>query len=345
MYISDLPAFTVSSAQQLLRVVESLMGSPDFVFRGQSAAYEKTGRLTLTTTLERHSPTEEDWNRFSTWASMPDENCNSDAFKYGPLSKYERDNLLEYQSRVCHFLHDVPSENDYSSWFALMQHHGAPTRLLDVSESIFVALYFATSHQNQHDGIVYAFLTPNIRLFGEYQKHYSSVLKECDSLYWEHQAQEIATRIIAVDCGLEYPGSDSSPGWTCSPGVITFKNRRPSKRELAQQGLFLMPMTIATSFEQNLFSMYNAGYSIGELNNGQKPTWHIDNDNLDEFQLLGSFDCPIVKFRIPRASFRQIRMALRHMNITDESLFPDFDGLTRSMHGRIDWWKEVHGTM
>ncbi len=109
MYISDLPSFTVSSAQQLLRVVESLMGSPNFVFRGQSAAYEKPRQLTLTTTLERHAPTKQDLDRFLTWARV-DEDHNSDVFKYGPLPRYERENLLEYQSRVRHFLHDSPGE-------------------------------------------------------------------------------------------------------------------------------------------------------------------------------------------------------------------------------------------
>lgn len=113
--------------------------------------------------------------------------------------RYERENLIEYQSRVRHCLHDLSGENDYSSWFSLMQHHGAPTRLLDISESIFVALYFATSNRNQHDGIVYGFLRPKIQLFGEYREHYSSVLKECEPFYWEDQAQEIATQIIAVD--------------------------------------------------------------------------------------------------------------------------------------------------
>jgi len=49
----------------------------------------------------------------------------------------------EFRRRAHHFLADVPSHFDDLEWLALMQHHGAPTRLVDWTKSLYVAAFFA----------------------------------------------------------------------------------------------------------------------------------------------------------------------------------------------------------
>ena len=50
----------------------------------------------------------------------------------------------------------LPAWEDHLSWLFLMQHHGLPTRLLDWSENVLVALYFAVRSSGDKDGELWA---------------------------------------------------------------------------------------------------------------------------------------------------------------------------------------------
>ena len=67
--------------------------------------------------------------------------------------------LREFIRRFHHYSDYAPRENDELEWFALMQHHGAPTRLLDWSDGALMALHFAVRNKSRNDptdAIVYA---------------------------------------------------------------------------------------------------------------------------------------------------------------------------------------------
>lgn len=47
-------------------------------------------------------------------------------------------------------------EENHVEWLALMQHYGAPTRLIDFTSSIFVALHFALDGSYDKDSVIWA---------------------------------------------------------------------------------------------------------------------------------------------------------------------------------------------
>ncbi|MGQ0701071.1 MAG: FRG domain-containing protein [Panacagrimonas sp.] len=104
----------------------------------------------------------------------------------------------------------------YLEWLMLMQHYGAPTRLLDWSQSPYVAAYFAVIECGKEDGAVWYFdqQTAATKIFARYKKDPTDFLD-----YADHLAEDIRR-----------PGDE--------PLLYTAVKKFRSAREVAQQGVF-----------------------------------------------------------------------------------------------------------
>jgi hypothetical protein len=56
--------------------------------------------------------------------------------------------LREFKRHFHRYATECPADNDDLRWLGLMQHHGAPTSLVDFSYSFYVALFFAIERAN-----------------------------------------------------------------------------------------------------------------------------------------------------------------------------------------------------
>lgn len=69
--------------------------------------------------------------------------------------------LRIFQRKAHLLLRRLPAEGDALEWLALMQHYGAPTRLLDFSWSPFVAAFFALERATE-DAALWALFPPGL---------------------------------------------------------------------------------------------------------------------------------------------------------------------------------------
>ena len=67
--------------------------------------------------------------------------------------------LRIFKRKASHFLQHIPERDDDFQWLAIMQHHGAPTRLLDFTWSPYVAVFFALERA-QGEAAVWALKPP-----------------------------------------------------------------------------------------------------------------------------------------------------------------------------------------
>ncbi|MBQ1782132.1 MAG: FRG domain-containing protein [Gammaproteobacteria bacterium] len=201
--------------------------------------------------------------------------------------------LRDFKRGAGLYLNDLPAESDLVSWLSLMQHYGAPTRLIDFTQSFYVACYFALSGA-EDDAAVWAidpFLTFDIAK-KVFKVSLSGLRDEWDDL--------------STKCGNEYLNkilatAEKASHEEQSMGVIAIQPYKMHTRLSIQQGIFMMPLDIRSGLIENL-----------------EP-------------FVGSEREQIKKIILKKKVFSSALGHLKAMNITSESLFPGIEGFARSL--------------
>jgi hypothetical protein len=244
-------AEVISSWDEFTELARTLDG---WVFRGQRDA---------------------DWELFSSLsrhlrAYVPDRSC---------WQERETRAIRVFRRKAHNYISDLRILDDDLRCLALMQHHGAPTRLLDFTKSPYVAAFFALEHATDK-AAVFALNTPEL--------WYSTPGKRRDLTREKIDPREEG------NFDMYFAKNAFDLVWTGEP-------KQMDRRLLAQSGTFVMPGKLDQPVEQ-ILKLYCSGEPI------------------------------LRKLILPAKKIRdEFMRSLYRMNITNATLFPDLDGLAKSI--------------
>jgi hypothetical protein len=146
----------------------------------------------------------------------------------------QEERIVRIFKRKAHlFLDHIPDETDAFQWLALMQHHGAPTRLLDFTWSPFVAAFFALERASG-DAAVWALSIP---------------------LIWKAKHKFPGTKRLVTEeeLSLRKPGNyERFFLRNVVPFVVTGEPMVMNQRLVAQAGTFVVPGILDRAVEEVL---------------------------------------------------------------------------------------------
>jgi hypothetical protein len=183
------------------------------------------------------------------------------------------------------YLDRTPPEDDDFQWLALMQDHGAPTRLLDFTWSPYVAAFFALERASG-EAAIWAVNARQLRRLHEKNRRLGNLDRSSPQRPGNFVRYFLRARKKFI--------------WQGEPFVM-------NRRLVAQSGTFLVPSALSASLEE-LILAYPRPQSLA------------------------------AKIVLDTARVRADAMrSLYTMNIGQATLFPDLDGLARSMRFEFEY--------
>jgi hypothetical protein len=236
--------------------------------------------------------------------------------------------LREFQSKAGMHMDpaQLPEPADRFGWLAIMQHYGAPTRLLDFTYSPYVAMYFALRNRKKDSSAFAevwgldaaalreraadtsrkadAAVREHSKLPAPKSHSVSMAIEDATSSLQRTQEEDLfwdeSIRNALNPCGARREHYNRN-GFVAEASPT---NHNP--RLSGQQGVFLFNGAESRLFEDSLESMMD----------GLEPAWYK-------------------RFRIPDAAIRQVEERLFQLNVHDLSLFPDTEGLAGFVRQKI----------
>lgn len=226
------------------------------------------------------------------------------------LPKIEYNLIRDFQRKYPDTAPKPEPKNDYLWWLALMQHHGAPTRLLDWTYSPYVASYFAFEYlllQGDDSSRAAIYAVNREWVDKETKKIIGTILEEegCEEKDFFDSLRESQPYTFHPLCMKKGPKK---------PFVCILNPWRLNQRLAIQQGAFMVPVDITKPLMENLRGIDG---------------WD-DTNNLVKYVIEGDI-----------RETEKVLDELYTMNITQNTLFPGLDGYSKSLITRMKFFKNM----
>jgi hypothetical protein len=183
-------------------------------------------------------------------------------FRIAPAAwpEQERRIIRIFKRKAHQFLEKPPDLDDDFQWLALMQHHGAPTRLIDFTWSPYVAAFFALE-RTLGDGVVWAINPARVdssrnfkpartdpRITANFQRYY---IKGNRRFIWMGEPHTMNQRLIAQSGTFAVPGVLDVPVediLSDSENIMAKFVMAQAVRDTGMRELYRMNITYATLF-------------------------------------------------------------------------------------------------
>lgn len=208
--------------------------------------------------------------------------------------------LREFKRRYHQYSSDAPENSDYLEWFSIMQHYGAPTRLLDFTYSIYVAAYFALEHTGEGPFEIFA-----VDLNWAIRESLKNIKRKASEKIYLN-SNNFLPELIENTEEHRQAFKDIFIKNTSINFVCPINPFRLTERISLQNGVFMCPGNVDAAFEENLESMKG---------------W----DKKDNFRILS------LNFDKNKEEISVARGHLYNLNITCATLFPGLAGFAKSL--------------
>lgn len=208
------------------------------------------------------------------------------------ILKHEQEMRVEFRRRGAQLLTERQPVDKWE-WYFLMQHYQAPTRLLDWSDAALVGLYFAVSPRCKEDK----------------QADADAAVYMLDP-WWLNEKAFKEVRPVAKAYQSIGP---ALPDWDEAKPYL------PDEFDNDEVGL-TCPLAIDPSHFSRRFAAQRSRFTIfGGEKDGLKTIANQPSDN------------GLVKFDVKKEAIPEIRRDLRLAGISEDTIFPDLEGLGREL--------------